>query len=156
MLKYKNNLEIIDLETGEILDLDYFARDIVNLEFDELVQRIIVLKTLYTKLASIYRINELKFINMMEEKHAKKFTNEDIEIRLTPQTDYIYDVNYIHKIHNIIGDDEFNKVFTEQYKVNRTMLRSIYTLGGDIKEYIDKMETKIQKKPTITIKNKNN
>ena len=152
MLKYKDNLEIIDLESGEILDLDHFATDIVNLEFDELVQRLVVLKSLYTKLAGIYRINELKFITIMEENHARKFTNDDIEIRLSPQADYDYDVNYVHKIKEKISEEEFNKIFTEQYKVNRTMLRSIYTLGGEIKQYIDEMETKIQRKPTVSIK----
>ena len=152
MLKYKDNLEIIDLESGEILDLDHFATDIANLEFDELVQRLVVLKSLYTKLAGIYRINELKFITIMEENHARKFINDDIEIRLSPQADYDYDVNYVHKIKEKINEEEFNKIFTEQYKVNRTMLRSIYTLGGEIKQYIDEMETKIQRKPTVSIK----
>ena len=155
MQKYTYNLEFIDSETGEINDLNYFITSITDLTFEEMVERVAILKQLYIEITNAYRINELKFINAMEEKSAKKFVNDDIEIKLTYQYNYDYDTEYVHKIKELIDENEFKKIFTEQYKVNRTLLKSIYTLGGDVKNYIDKMETKTIKKPTVSVISKN-
>ena len=103
------------------------------------------------QISGLYRVNEYKFIEMMKDKEAKKYVNDEVEIRLQPQTNYDYDVNSVHKIKELIPEDDFNKIFTEQYKVNRNLLRTIYVLGGEIKQLIDQMETKNEKKPTVVV-----
>ena len=150
-MKYQIETNIIDLETGEIIDLDRFSRELVDADFEEIVERVVALKQVLNQISGLYRVNEYKFIEMMKEKEAKKYVNDEVEIRLQPQTNYDYDVNSVHKIKELIPEDDFNKIFTEQYKVNRNLLRTIYVLGGEIKQLIDQMETKNEKKPTVVV-----
>lgn len=150
-MKYQIETNIVDLETGEIIDLDRFSRELVDAEFEEIVERVVALKQVLNQVSGLYRVNEYKFIEMMKDKEAKKYVNDEFEIRLQPQTNYDYDVNSVHKIKELIPEDDFNKIFTEQYKVNRNLLRTIYVLGGEIKQLIDQMETKNEKKPTVVV-----
>lgn len=150
-MKYQIETNIIDLETGEIIDLDRFSRELVDADFEEIVERVVALKQVLNQVSGLYRVNEYKFIEMMKEKEAKKYVNDEVEIRLQPQTNYDYDVNSVHKIKELVPEDDFNKIFTEQYKVNRNLLRTIYVLGGEIKQLIDQMETKNEKKPTVVV-----
>lgn len=153
-LKYQATINIVDLETGEIKDLNLFSEGLADMTFEESVERVVILKDLVTEICGMYRVNEFKFIQMMNEREAKKYVNDEIEIRLLSQTDYEYDVNCVNQIKNLISQDDFEKIFTQQYKVNRNLLRTIYTLGGDVKKLIDQMETKNQRKPTVNIKPK--
>lgn len=150
-MKYQIETNIIDVETGEIIDLDRFSRELVDADFEEIVERVVALKQVLNQVSGLYRVNEYKFIEMMKDKEAKKYVNDEVEIRLQPQTNYDYDVNSVHKIKELIPEDDFNKIFTEQYKVNRNLLRTIYILGGEIKQLIDQMETKNEKKPTVVV-----
>ena len=150
-MKYQIETNIIDVETGEIIDLDRFSRELVDADFEEIVERVVALKQVLNQVSGLYRVNEYKFIEMMKDKEAKKYVNDEVEIRLQPQTNYDYDVNSVHKIKELIPEDDFNKIFTEQYKVNRNLLRTIYVLGGEIKQLIDQMETKNEKKPTVVV-----
>ena len=150
-MKYQIETNIIDLETGEIIDLDRFSRELVDADFEEIVERVIALKQTLNQISGLYRVNEYKFIEMMKDKEAKKYVNDEFEIRLQPQTNYDYDVNSVHKLKELVPEDDFNKIFTEQYKVNRNLLRTIYVLGGEIKQLIDQMETKNEKKPTVVV-----
>lgn len=151
-MKYKAMMNILDLETGEIKELDQFTQGLAEADFEEMVQRIIVLKDLFTTVTGLYRVNEFKFLQMMADREAKKYVNDEVEIRLSPQADYEYDVNCIHQLKELINKEDFDRIFTEQYKVNRNLLRTIYTLGGDIKKLIDEMETKNERKPTVSMK----
>ena len=150
-MKYQIETNIIDVETGEIIDLDRFSRELVDADFEEIVERVVALKQVLNQVSGLYRVNEYKFIEMMKDKEAKKYVNDEVEIRLQPQANYDYDVNSVHKIKELIPEDDFNKIFTEQYKVNRNLLRTIYILGGEIKQLIDQMETKNEKKPTVVV-----
>lgn len=150
-MKYEASLEIINNETGEIINISELTKDINNIEFEELTQRLAVLKNVYLDILGLYRVTEYKFIQEMNNREARRYTTHDFEIKLSPQTEYKYNSEYIHKIKELISDEEFNKVFTEEYKVNRTFLKSLVALGGDIKELIDNMQTKLDKKPTITV-----
>lgn len=151
-MKYQAMINIVDLETGEIKDLNSLSEGISDIDFEEAVQRVIILKDLYSSISGLYRVNEFKFIQMMKEKEAKKFINDEVEIRLSPQADYEYDVNCIHQLKELVSKEDFEKIFTEQYKVNRNLLRTIYTLGGEVKQLIDSMETKNERKPTVSLK----
>lgn len=153
-MKYQIETNIIDLETGEIIDIERFSRELVDADFEEVVERVIALKQVLTQISGLYRVNEYKFIEMMKDKEAKKYVNDEFEIRLQPQTNYDYDVNAVHKLRELVPEDDFNKIFTEQYKVNRNLLRTIYVLGGEIKQLIDQMETKNEKKPTVIVTKK--
>lgn len=151
-MKYQIETNIIDLQTGEIIDLDQFSKQLIDADFDEIVQRVVVLKELFTQISGLYRVNEYKFLQMMDERDAKKFVNDEFEIKLQSQTDYEYNVDCIHKLKELISKEDFEKIFTEQYKVNRNLLRTVYTLGGEIKQLIDSMQKKNERKPTITLK----
>ncbi len=153
-MKYEPLFEIVNNETGEIFNVSELTKDIGDIDFEELTQRLVVLKNIYLETLGLYRVVEYKFIQEMNNKEAKRHLAQDFEIKLSPQTEYKYDCNYIRQIKELISEEEFNKVFTEEYKVNRTFLRSLVTLGGDIKELVDNMQTRIDKKPTVTITTK--
>lgn len=154
-MKYKKiNTELIDKTTGELFTLNELLNDLSTKDFEEVIQRFLIAKEIYTEINNSYRVIESQFLNKMNSIDAKKYKNNEVEISLTSQAEYDYDVKIIDELSAIINSEDFNKTFTKKYKVNRTHLKSLKILGGNIKDLIDKMETKIERKPTIIIKRK--
>lgn len=150
-MKYQFNLEIINNETGEIINIKDLCYDINRIEIEELSERIIITKQLLTEIMNVYRVVEYNFINNMNSLEAKKIVTNDCIINLKDQTEYNYDTEKINKIKGLISEEEFNSIFTEYYKVNRTKLKGIISLGGEIKKLSESMQQKIIKKPTVSI-----
>lgn len=153
-MKYQFNLEVINNETGEIINLSELCNGINMVDNDELSQRMAVSKQMFIDVGNIYRVIEYNFINSMREMEAKKYVGEDYVITLKEQVDYNYDTKKVNRIKQLISEEEFNDIFTEYYKVNRTKLKSIIALGGEIKQLSESMQEKIVRKPTITLTTK--
>ena len=153
-MKYQSSIEIIDNETAEILDIYKFYENVGELNINELAERVVVLKQLLTNISNIYRVVEYNFIKEMNNKEAKKHLGKDFEIKINNQVDYEYNVEQINKLKELIPKEQFDNTFTEKYKVNRTYLKGIINLGGEIKQLAESMQTRIDKKPTIVITNK--
>lgn len=154
-MKYKfNGVEVVDKESGEIIDISELKNELSKLSEKEIVDRYVVLKEIYSIVNEYYRVLELKFINNMEQKDATKYEDEDFVINLSKQYDYKYNASTIEKIKRFVGKEKFDQTFEKQYKVNRTMLKSLSTMGGKIKQLIFDMESCITRKPYVTIKNK--
>lgn len=150
-MKYKFITEVVDTETGEIIPLDNLGNDVSQVDFDESVERIVMLKELYNTVNNIYRCNEAKFLQNMDKIEAKKFVNNEVEIKLNTQSDYEYSNECILKLKELLPEHDFNNIFTEKFKVNRTFLKGALAYGGEIKKLIEDMQTKIDRKPTILI-----
>lgn len=153
-MKYQFKTEIIDNETGEILDICELYKNVENINLEELAERVVTLKQLLTEINGIYRTVEFNFIREMNSIEAKKYLGKDFDIQLNKQTEYEYDTEYVHRLKELISEEQFNNVFTEKYKVNRTYLKGVINLGGEIKELAELMQTKIDRKPTIVVTNK--
>lgn len=154
-MKYKSNsIELVDKSDGEVIDITKLTDDIANVNVDEIVQRLLVLKELSILASNSYKLIELKFIQLMNEQDAKRYANDDAIINITPQATYEYDIEAIDLLKVHINEEQFNKTFARQYKVNRSSLKGIRILGGDIKKIINKMETKTLGKPTVNIAKK--
>lgn len=154
-MKYQSRVEIIDNETAEIIDIFNFYQNIENIDLKELAEKVVVLKQLLTDIGGIYRIVEFNFIKEMNNIEAKKYLGDGFEVQLNNQSDYDYSTEHVHKLKELISQEQFDKIFTEKYKVNRTHLRGIMSLGGEIKELAESMQTKIDRKPTIIVTKKN-
>jgi len=154
-MKYKtNSIKLVEKETGEIIDITKLTEDIVDITLDESVQRLLAIKELSTLASNSYRVIEAKFLQLMNKQSAKKYNNEDAIIKINPQAEYIYNMEKIDSLKKLLGEEQFNSVFVKEYNVNRTLLKGIRITGGEIKQIIDEMETRLDKKPSVVIAKK--
>lgn len=154
-MKYKSNsINLVDKETGDIIDITKLTDEISDVNIDEIVQRMLVIKELSTLATNSYRLIEAKFLQLMVEQNAKKYECLDATIRITPQAEYMYNVEKLELLKQLLGEEQFNLVFTKEYSVNRSLLKGIRILGGDIQRTIEEMETKLDKKSSVAITKK--
>lgn len=150
-MKYKSiPVQLIDKEKGDLINITGLA-DIKDIELTEVVERLLITKELSLLISGVHKAVELQFIKLMKDQNAKKYTNEEVTITILPQYSYEYIIEKIEELQTLLPKDKFEEIFSKQYKVNRNILKTIRTLGGDIKKITDEMEIKSTLKPTVSI-----
>ena len=140
---------IIDTETGEMIE--FADINLAEMSEKEKIHLLAAMKRHMNKMREINSMVESMAVHELYLKEATSYKDEELKINVQNKTEYAYDTELVDSLKEFITEEQFNAALKKQYKGNRTQLRSLMTLGGDIKKIIDKATIETPQKPYVKV-----
>jgi hypothetical protein len=143
---------ICNTKTKERVDLLNFSP--INLTDQELIEIMSMLKIYLADFRGKVAEIELEFAERLKKRNAHKYEDAKTCIEVKRTIEYDYNPDVLEELRSLITKDQFDKVFTKYYLVNRKALKNLVALGGEVAAIIDRATIKKEYKPTIKIESK--